>query len=669
MSRRGDGHDESWSKPQELPLPPQAQNQTAAGDATILVLCDTSRPACRALEATVLAALGHMGLPYALWDLATEALPDAVARSHALILLAQEDLGPALTGASARAAMTALADGVGLVSLDPAIGAYPAEFRDGLGLQAGSNGETGAARFATQGHFISAWRDDAETVVFRKAVPYQELGGSAEAVLLTGNGNGAIMRAGAVGNGRFAWLGLSPRVWLPDSLGHAWGLDDVFWRSLVWAARKPFVMKAMPPFRTMRFDDCSGFGSLWWVIGHANSLDRPHPAPLKRIINRQFGGQASVLRHFDYVAALNEFDWRAETSLFMDNINEEDWQHLKGLHDRGGVQVSVHSFADGYDEHGSWYSRFITHKGVEVLTDKGVEFRYCLAPADVTGFLQTHDARQTPYRIARCSDEELQANFARLDAIWQRRGITPGVTHNMHWRNMPSNALPFAKRRGQVLSMCSTRCNYVHADPEAFAWRKLPYGNGGMFMDYLPIPEDATGIEPTDFFHVVSHVRAMSADDPFADSADISRYRKPAIPGLCTHRDLDLMAETMVRETKLGLQSLFFACPMTHEMNLATLTGDDWRSVLRAVEKALARYPKMPALYDEIAMTARSKCETHIARAHRGHDGITLDLTGRAPSPVWLYVFTDSGKGCDQRFEKVAPFNGSTTVALGNRLP
>jgi len=163
---------------------------------------------------------------------------------------------------------------------------------------------------------------------------------------------------------------------------------------------------------------------------------------------------------------------------------------------------------------------------------------------------------------------------------------------------------------------------------------------------------------------VVSHLRALGPDDPFGDGADISRCKKPAIPGLCTHRNLDLMAEAMVRQTKLGLQSLFFALPMTHEMNLATLTGEEWREVLTAVDKALARYPKMPALYDEIAMAARTKCETHIAQANTHGNGIALELTGAAESDVWLYVFGDNGDGCSQRFEKVPPFQGSTTVSV-----
>ncbi|MEM3551631.1 MAG: hypothetical protein QXV01_11145, partial [Candidatus Bathyarchaeia archaeon] len=41
-------------------------------------------------------------------------------------------------------------------------------------------------------------------------------------------------------------------------LGYFRGLDDVFWRSFVWAARKPFVMQGMLPFVTMRIDDCDG---------------------------------------------------------------------------------------------------------------------------------------------------------------------------------------------------------------------------------------------------------------------------------------------------------------------------------------------------------------------------------------------------------------------------
>ena len=46
-------------------------------------------------------------------------------------------------------------------------------------------------------------------------------------------------------------------------LGPVDGLDDLVWRGVVWAARKPFVMRGMPNLVTMRVDDVSG--PFWWV--------------------------------------------------------------------------------------------------------------------------------------------------------------------------------------------------------------------------------------------------------------------------------------------------------------------------------------------------------------------------------------------------------------------
>ena len=39
--------------------------------------------------------------------------------------------------------------------------------------------------------------------------------------------------------------------------GQFQGIDDLVWRGIVWAARKPFVMRGMPPFISMRVDDAA----------------------------------------------------------------------------------------------------------------------------------------------------------------------------------------------------------------------------------------------------------------------------------------------------------------------------------------------------------------------------------------------------------------------------
>jgi len=52
--------------------------------------------------------------------------------------------------------------------------------------------------------------------------------------------------------------------WMQASMwGYVRGFDDLVWRGLVWAARKPFVLQGLPPFVTMRVDD--GAGPYWWV--------------------------------------------------------------------------------------------------------------------------------------------------------------------------------------------------------------------------------------------------------------------------------------------------------------------------------------------------------------------------------------------------------------------
>ncbi len=654
-------HDRRWKKPADKPMPDLAQDRPAEGNRTILVIVDRRRPDFKDVHTAALAALGHMGLPYRIWDIGARQLPEQVVQEQALILLAQEHLGGSLSPQSTQAILAGLKAGTGLFSLDPWLMAYPGNFARTLQLGNRNARAIGEIRLRTNRHYIGALRDDNETVRFRKSVFAAPLTGQGT-VLLAAHG-AAFMRAGQVGAGRVVWLGLSPKIWFHEYLGHGQGLDDMFWRSIAWVAKKPFAMKAMPPYVSMRFDDSSGLGGLWWIIGNTNSLNIPHSKPLARIINREPAGKASVLNHFNYVKALNDFGWKPEISLFVDQVSDEDWRHLKTIYDKNNVQPSLHgSFRDGFDEEGQWFSDFVMYKGVECLTPKGVVVKSCLAPAAVHLYMEKKN--QVPYRIARYSDRVLEKRMRRLDAIWKTHGIIPGSTVNNHWRNVPSNALRFLKERGQTFMITSGRCNYVYVDPEAYAWRLLPYGVSGMFMDYLPIPADARGVNPGDFFNFGGHIYARMANDPVCDNVDFCRGGKEPIAGILTHRDPELIARKIIRHTKLGLQSLFFGFPVTHELNLATFTQEEWRDILQAVDAGLRHYPKTFVLADEIARAARSKCETHIDIAQCRGGALHLALSGKAEADIWLRIFHDQGDDCTERLQKLAPFDGTKQVVV-----
>jgi len=93
-------------------------------------------------------------------------------------------------------------------------------------------------------------------------------------------------------------------------LGPLNGLDDVIWRGMVWAARKPFVLRGFPHFVTMRVDDCSG--------------------------------------PFNWVQDFNVAGFKPYVALFFSNVAAVDANALRGLVTNGNATASIHSFSANY---------------------------------------------------------------------------------------------------------------------------------------------------------------------------------------------------------------------------------------------------------------------------------------------------------------------------------
>ncbi|WP_308639493.1 hypothetical protein [Paenibacillus silvisoli] len=138
-------------------------------------------------------------------------------------------------------------------------------------------------------------------------------GGCEHLVTMDGQPLLSVRDCGA--GGRFA--GWSTLEWgRRDALGPLYGLDDLLWRSIVWAARKPFVMRCLPPFVTMRVDDVSGFG-------------------------RRFGGPSPFFWLQDCV----ELGWKPWLGLFLDDLQGEAIGELEPTLRRNEATACPHSFS------------------------------------------------------------------------------------------------------------------------------------------------------------------------------------------------------------------------------------------------------------------------------------------------------------------------------------
>lgn len=79
------------------------------------------------------------------------------------------------------------------------------------------------------------------------------------ATMTNGSETAPLLQVTSSGAGRIVkWTSYNWMFDEPLVLGPAFGMDDLIWRGIVWAARKPFVMQGLPPMITMRVDDVGG---------------------------------------------------------------------------------------------------------------------------------------------------------------------------------------------------------------------------------------------------------------------------------------------------------------------------------------------------------------------------------------------------------------------------
>lgn len=293
--------------------------RTSTGNRTILVLADSSSAYSLHLPEVLYSALAHLGIPYEVWDLAGAALDEDSLSGRAAIVIAQEHLGSSLGSRGVELLLKAAEAGTGVVNFDQDLSLYGSAYQEAMGLARGPQGSgmdmEGVTSVVTTdtSHFISSTRDASADVFLHQPVAafVATLSDNKSRVLAESQSGAPLLVVRRVGGGRVVqWL-LAPRVWTQCYLGHAMGLDDLFWKGIIWAARKPFVMKAMPPYVRFRFDDCNG---LW-----QNGED------------------------FYFVDVLNEFGHVPSMGLAMRAVTHDGAERIRGLADGSRAEFTPHT--------------------------------------------------------------------------------------------------------------------------------------------------------------------------------------------------------------------------------------------------------------------------------------------------------------------------------------
>ena len=286
--------------------------------------------------------LEHLQIPYQIFDVAT-ATPPADLNNRQLILIGHK--GVNLSAAWQTAIINAVSNGTGIVNLDwdSAIGSkqYVQTIFGATGSAPGvpsstisvpSNVSNGGAnphfiagmqiKFAGDppGDFVYDFHPN-ENGVIQNVTSTVLLG--ATGTIIARVGSDPLILAKSYGSGRAVHFGTLEYL-KADRFGFLMGIDDLFWRSLVWAARKPFVVRGYPRFWSIQMDDTKpGWG---FRVG-----DMYDPSITGTSTPDGVGGP-----------------WKVTGFVYTDNLPPGSSERVSVIDDiqQGNLQISPHSYGD-----------------------------------------------------------------------------------------------------------------------------------------------------------------------------------------------------------------------------------------------------------------------------------------------------------------------------------
>jgi hypothetical protein len=263
--------------------------------------------------------LDNFGIPYNVCNIRTDALPSF--DDFAVIIVGHKNVYS--SGYPIAQIETAVRNGVGLYSFDPHLFDYSSGFNSVISQQSVNSNRidiSNTTHFITQYHVPDTYNPTNNVVDLARYWSLIQssnlVGGVNLATMSSGSNTIPLLQISRYGNGRIVkWCGYD---WVFEStLGPVYGMDDLIWRGIVWAARKPFVMQGMPPFITMRVDDSDGQG----------------------------GG---VIENFEWIKISNEFGIIPWCGTFNNGIPPSYIPTLRGLINSNHATASPHAFGDGF---------------------------------------------------------------------------------------------------------------------------------------------------------------------------------------------------------------------------------------------------------------------------------------------------------------------------------
>lgn len=406
-------------------------------------------------------------------------------------------------------------------------------------------------------------------------------------------------------------------AWMQTAvLGPLADMDDCLWRSMVWAARKPFVMHALRPIVTMRVDDVAGCGGLW------------KQSPLY------------------WIKTANNYHIKPWLGLFIYNLTPESITELREYLLSGQATASPHALgrplrdnkeSDSYTSNNAYSGSYYNPKAMALREPEYDEFIY---------FDHQH---YKPF-----SDSEAIKGLKAVDQWYSENQPLPKSKYFVaHWYEMSSNVIEHVSTQWKMEFVAQ---NKALDNPwnDTVKWVKQ-----GPFRLYEQ-PGTSTKVE------------SLRGNRPvyYADFTDLAGYpffncmteiRDDAGYEWSPDNNNEASAGRGITQLRRALSSMCLGVLFTHETDyIYLIEPKNWDWQLKTVTEGVSDFDPLYLTIDEALEIVRAMKTTKLNNASFSgkENKLSLNLAGNARVTTSVYVYTVGKDGSvDQKIFDIKPFS------------
>jgi hypothetical protein len=562
--------------------------------------------------------LDHFGIPYELVDIAVTELTENKL-SYALLILSHPQLAKNDLQSNALQDFIEqeIQNGGGVLSFDPqSIGFNENGLND-------STLNINWVRFSNRNHFITLNHQGGDTLKLFGTMPFRHVDMIDATTLIDHNGN-PLLLIKEINTGRFvSWTSME---WMhSDVLGSLGGLDDCLWRSIVWAARKPFVIHVLPPYVTMRVDDVAGRGNLW------------NKSPLY------------------WVETANKYGFKPWLGLFIYNLSPEAVDELRNYINEGLATASPHAFGRP--------NRNERKQESYVTIDN---------PLDTVPFYYYPDA--LPYRSETYdefifydhhnekpwSNNEIKRSYRAVDEWYQIHQPLPMSKYLVpHWYEIGTNAVAHARLKWGMEYTClakpgekpySNETQWLPSGP--FRLYETPGSSTGWTREGGQRPvyyADFVEINGNQFFNCLTEIRDDAGYEWAPDN------------------DVEATVGRGIRQLSRAIKSRALAVLFTHETDyIYSITPENWDKSLALISEGISGFNPVYKTMDEALAITRAYHTADLEEIFIDESQKTINITlnGYADVPTLIQCFEQNGDSISSRYIQIPAFNENQKISV-----